>query len=91
LTLHLARAILGEESMMESRNFLVLVEHDSDSGQWVTHVPALNGLSTCGETREEALAETEEAIIGYLEAAAREGIPVPVTSLPEVVTLRVAS
>ena len=37
-------------------------------------MPALNYLSTYGETREQALANTREAILGYLEAAAKEGI-----------------
>ena len=41
------------------------------------HVPALNGLSTFGDTREEALANTREAIEGYFEAAAKEGIVIP--------------
>lgn len=77
--------------MVEPRSFLVLVEHDPESGQWVTHVPTLNGLSTFGETREAALAATEEAILGYLEAADKEGLPVPGLPLPEVVTLQVAS
>jgi predicted RNase H-like HicB family nuclease len=44
---------------------------------WVTYVPALNCLSTYGEIREQALANTREAILGYLEAAAKEGILVP--------------
>ena len=33
------------------------------------HVPTLNELSTFGGTREEALTNTREAILGYLEAA----------------------
>lgn len=44
---------------------------------WVTYVPALNHLSTFGDTREEALAMTREAIEGYLAVAAEENIPVP--------------
>jgi predicted RNase H-like HicB family nuclease len=40
----------------------------------VTHVPALDYLSTYGDTREAALESTREAIIGYLEAAAKDGI-----------------
>jgi len=44
-------------------------EWDSEAGVWVAFVPALNGLSTFGKTKEEALANTREAILGYLEAA----------------------
>ena len=59
-----------------ARTFQVVVEFDPDEGIWVTYVPALNMLSTYGETREEALAMTEEAIQGYLEVAEQEGIAV---------------
>jgi predicted RNase H-like HicB family nuclease len=37
----------------------------------------VGGISTCGETREEALAMTEEAIVGYYEAAKKEGLASP--------------
>jgi predicted RNase H-like HicB family nuclease len=66
----------------------VLVELDAEAGVWVTHVPLLNGLSTFGETRDEALSNTREAILGYLEAAEKEGIQVP--ELAELVELQVA-
>ncbi|MCP4593879.1 MAG: hypothetical protein GY842_24355 [bacterium] len=36
----------------------------------------MNALSTFGDTREEALANTREAIEGYFEAAAKEGIAI---------------
>jgi predicted RNase H-like HicB family nuclease len=49
----------------------------------------LNGLSTFGDTREEALANTREAIQGYLEAAAKEGITRPVLDM-ELLDLEVA-
>jgi predicted RNase H-like HicB family nuclease len=62
---------------MTSRRFQVLIEHDRDDDAWVTLVPALDWLSTYGRTRGEALANTSEAILGYLEAAAKEGLPVP--------------
>ena len=52
----------------------VLLEWDPEAEVWVTYVPTLNGFSTFGETREEALANTQEAILGYLDAAQREGI-----------------
>ena len=61
---------------MGMRRFKVLIEYDPREQVWVTCVPALDYLSTYGETREETLAHTKEAIIGYLEAAAKEGIQV---------------
>lgn len=55
----------------------VLIEWDPKERVWITCVPSLNYLSTFGETREEALELTKEAILGYLESAKKEGIPVP--------------
>jgi predicted RNase H-like HicB family nuclease len=54
-----------------------VLEWDAEESVWVSYVPALNHLSTYGATREEALAETKEAILGYLEAAEKEHIEVP--------------
>jgi predicted RNase H-like HicB family nuclease len=58
-----------------------LLEWDADAGAWVACVPALNHLSTFGETQEEALAYAREAILGYLEAAEKEGIALPLPQL----------
>jgi predicted RNase H-like HicB family nuclease len=70
------------------RRFKVLVEHDASEGPWVTSVPILNWLSTYGESREQALDQTREAIIGYFEAAAKTGMSIPSGDLePEVVDL----
>jgi predicted RNase H-like HicB family nuclease len=62
---------------MTSQHFQVLLEWDSEDEVWVTTVPVLDHLSTFGETRETALANTQEAILGYLEASAKEGLPLP--------------
>ena len=64
------------------RQFQVLVEHDPVEKAWVTFVPALDHLSTFGSTRDEALANTREAILGYLEAAEKEGIALKVEPTP---------
>lgn len=71
-----------------TEHFYVLIEWDPEASLWVTYVPTLNGLSTYGQTKEEALAETREAILGYLEAAKKEGIPLP--SSTELVEIQVA-
>jgi predicted RNase H-like HicB family nuclease len=62
---------------MSAQHFSVVIEWDSDDNVWVTHVPALDGLSSYGDTREAALESTREAIAGYLEAASKAGIPLP--------------
>ncbi len=59
-----------------SRKFQVILGRDPDDEVWVTYVPTLNYLSTFGDTRDEALEYTREAILGYLEAAEQEGIVV---------------
>lgn len=75
-----------------ARRFKVLLEWDADEGLWVSYVPTLGQLSTYGETRDETIEKTREAIVGYLEAAAKEGILVPpVDAKIEVVDLEVAT
>jgi predicted RNase H-like HicB family nuclease len=77
---------------MTTRRFQVFVEWDPRADAWVTLVPSLGSLSTHGETREEALDQTREAILGYFEAAAKEGLPVPEADVePEIVELEVAT
>lgn len=72
------------------QQFQVLLEWDSDDNVWVTYVPALDHLSTYGDTRDEALDHTREAILGYLEAAEREGIAVDFEHPVELVQLDLA-
>ena len=76
---------------MTVRNFKALLEWDPEARVWVSYVPTLDYLSTFGENREEAIQNTREAILGYLEAAAKEGLPVPVgASEAELVDVEVA-
>jgi predicted RNase H-like HicB family nuclease len=75
---------------MTTRRFRVLLERDAAARAWVTLLPGLGSLSTYGETREEALDQTREAILGYLEAAAKEGLPIPeAPTEPEILELEV--
>jgi predicted RNase H-like HicB family nuclease len=72
------------------QNFQVLIEWSPSDNVWVTYVPTLNYLSTYGDSREEALDYTREAILGYMEAAAKEGIEIPSdTGQAELVNLEV--
>ena len=76
--------------MIMAREFQVFVEFDPAEKTWVTHVPALDRLSTFGSTRDEALANTREAILGYLEAAEIAGIKVdPQPPLSELIRIAV--
>ena len=77
---------------MTTRNFKIVLEYDAEDEAWVTYVPALDHISTFGDTREEALEQTRELILGYLEAAAKEGLTVPGDGPePELVDLEVAT
>jgi predicted RNase H-like HicB family nuclease len=83
--------MLQKERATMSYQFHVLLEWDTIERIWVSYVPALNYLSTYGGTRDEALAMTQEAIEGYLEAAELEGITVdPPGDHAELVHLEVA-
>lgn len=68
---------------MTPGRFTVLLQWDPSDRVWVTHVPALDYTSSFGDTREDALENTREAILGYLEAAEKEGLPAP-TGGPDV-------
>ena len=77
---------------MSVRQFTVLLEWDAETDAWVTYVPALDHLSTFGTTLEESLANTQDAILCWIEAAQKEGLPVPPGSLKlELVELEVAT
>ncbi len=76
---------------MTVRRYKVVLEFDREAGAWVTYVPALDNISTFGNSREEALANTRELIEGYIEAADKEGMEIPTaTSETELVGVEVA-
>lgn len=75
---------------MRDESYQVLIAWDPESKVWVTQVPAFE-LSTYGETRASAIEATREAILGYLEAAEEEGLPLPVISTrAELIEIEVA-
>jgi predicted RNase H-like HicB family nuclease len=75
-----------------TRSFKVILQFDPESTAWVSYVPDLENISTYGDSEQEALANTRELIIGYLEAADKEGIAVPAPRLDvRVVDLEVAT
>ena len=60
--------------------YRVLIEQDED-GVYVAEVPSLPGCISQGQTREQALENIREAIMGYLESleAHDEPVPPPIT------------
>jgi predicted RNase H-like HicB family nuclease len=62
--------------------FLITLEEDED-GFIVAECPSLPGCVTQGKTREEALANIEEAIRGYIASLRKHGEPVPKAEVTE--------
>jgi len=62
--------------MEGTREYEVVLSPETEGGYSV-FVPDLPSVATQGETREEALAMAKEAIEGYLEVMAEDGLPVP--------------
>jgi predicted RNase H-like HicB family nuclease len=61
---------------MQDYRYTVIFEQD-ESGIWLAHVPALNGITTEGDSLDEAKQMVREAIIGYIESLQMRNQPVP--------------
>lgn len=58
------------------REYTIIIYPDETGGYW-TEVPALPGCGSQGETIEEAIEMTKDAILGYLESLKKHGEPIP--------------
>ena len=74
---------------MTTRTFEVVLYHEPESGQWVTFVPAFDGMSRRVGTREQALADTRVAMERHLGALVQKGLPVPEPQPLDIVGLMV--
>ena len=52
--------------------------YPGEAGFWVAECPSLPGCVSQGESREAALANIKEAIVGYVAVLEEDGLPVPV-------------
>ena len=59
------------------RRFKIILEWNEDEGGYTVTVPALPGCITQGNTREEAVERTQEAIEGFIEALKIIDEPIP--------------
>ena len=48
-----------------------------EDGLWIANVPDLKYCSSHGDTPEEAIANIQDAIEGWLETAREHGMPIP--------------
>jgi len=62
---------------MASMKFVTTLDRDED-GVWIVECPSIPGCVSQGETREEALANIQEAIAACLEVRAERGLPLTV-------------
>jgi predicted RNase H-like HicB family nuclease len=69
--------IPGDHPLAHLKGVTVQMEWDAESGAWVTYVPELNGISTFGETQEQALESTRDMILAYLQSAEELQLPIP--------------
>ena len=61
---------------MSIRTFHVVLEAEEEGG-FSVYVPSLPGCASQGETQDEALANIQEAIEGYLLSLKDDGLPFP--------------
>ena len=63
-------------SQQLERTRQVLLYRDED-GFWVVECPSLKGCVSQGNSREEALSNIQEAIVGYIAALQEDGLVIP--------------
>lgn len=70
--------------------YTVGLDADDEGEGFTATVPALRGCVSEGATREEAVQNIREAILGFIEALEKAGQPVPAEKRPvELVTVAV--
>ena len=62
--------------MQNLYRYRVLLSHDSQTGETIAEVPALD-IADCGTDASEALSKVQEMIAFHLECLTLEGKPVP--------------
>ena len=67
---------------MQVLTYTVRIE-PAEEGGYDVFVPILPGCVTQGDTSDEAVAMSQEAIEGFVEALALAGEPVPIEPQPE--------
>jgi len=61
--------------------FKIILGWDFDAQAWVTCVPTIGGISTFGNSLDDAIFQTREMVMGYLETLEAEGVPRPDASM----------
>ncbi|MBI3608489.1 MAG: type II toxin-antitoxin system HicB family antitoxin [Nitrospirae bacterium] len=58
-------------------DYHINIFYSEEDGGYIADIPDLDSCSAFGRTPEEALAEVERAKAAWIEAAKREGKPIP--------------
>jgi predicted RNase H-like HicB family nuclease len=61
---------------MKVYEYTVIFEPEEE-GRYLAHIPALNGLTTEGDTMEEINEMAKDAIKCFLETCIKKGLPIP--------------
>ena len=48
-----------------------------ENGCWVAECPSLPGCVSQGQTKQDAIADIKEAVVGYVATLEEDGLPVP--------------
>lgn len=64
--------------MGKTIGFRVNVIVEPDEIGFHAYCPALKGLHTCGDTKEEALSNVSDAVVAYLQSLIKHGEPIPI-------------
>lgn len=54
-----------------------IILYPGEDGYWVAECPSLPGCVSQGQTKEEAIMNIREAILGYISALEEDGLVVP--------------
>ncbi len=78
--------------MRLEREYTILLIPDEESGGYTVRVPALPGITTEGDTLEEAIAMAREAIELHIEGMLADGEEIPTeTQHPQALVVKVAT
>ena len=72
---------MRSETTVHSARLAIEIEWDPEDRVWTAQVPALNNLSTYGDTYQEAVDKCREAMLGFFEASDKEGLPLPLNAV----------
>jgi predicted RNase H-like HicB family nuclease len=75
---------------MTNYEYLIVVHPDETDGGFWTEVPALPGCGSQGETVDDAVAMTKDAIQGFIESMRKHG-ETPPADTTQAVTVTVAA